>query len=285
MNTRLWLFGLCLLVAACAPREPEGERRVLEVYVAAEGAPGVELPDLLPIRHPLLLRQTLAGADSFRQEVGVWLRHPRLVLAESRQLDLPRGGERLRVAGRAGGAVWVFEGRGQDGRREVRLTVGEEGREEVSSGWTVLGADEDLVLGMPLASGAGLLLRLPPVETSPSLSAALPESLRGQSTFQELSQAPTLQNSGEDLARIFAYPPMARRDEIQGTVRLLIHVDRNGAVRDVELQTGVRADLDSAAMAGARTLRFTPGRDGQVPVATWVTLPVRYQLEAGPAKP
>lgn len=285
MRTRLWLFGLCLLAASCAPRGPAEERRTLEVYVAAEGAPGVDLPDLLPIRHPLLLRQTLAGADSFRQDVSAWLRHPRLVLVESRQLDLPRERERIRLVGRTGGATWILESHAGDGAREVRLTVEEAGQGVTSSGWTELGADEDLVLGMPLSSGAGLLLRLPPVGTSPSLSAALPESLRGQSTFQELSQAPTLQNSGEDLARIFAYPPQASRDGIQGTVRLLIHVGSTGAVKDVELHSGVRADLDSAAMAGARTLRFTAGRNGQDPVATWVTLPVRYLLKPDSAKP
>lgn len=285
MTTRLWLLGLCLLAAACTSPQPEGAKRALEVYVAADGAPGVELPALLPIRHPLLLRQTLAGADSFRQEVGAWLRHPRLVLVESRQLDLAGSREHLRLSGEAGGAVWTLESRHQDGRDQVRLTLREQGRQEVSSGWTDLGVAEDLVLGMPLADGAGLLLRLPPAEASHPYPEALPESLRGQSTFQELSQAPTLRVGGEDLARIFAYPPQARRDGIQGTVRLLIQVDKTGNVTEVELQSGVRADVDSAALAGARTLRFTPGRNGQDLVSTWVTLPVRFQLAADNAKP
>lgn len=285
MNWHLWLLGLCLLAVSCTRPELDGEARTLEVYVAEEGAPGVELPDLLPIRHPLLLRQTLAGADSFRQEVGAWLRHPRLLLVESRRLDLPGAGEHLRVSGQTGDAGWTLESRDQDGQRQVRLTVREEGRKDLSSGWTDLGGHEDLVLGMPLASGAGLLLRLPPVDAASPLREAVPESLRGESVFRELEHPPSLRDSGTDLARIFAYPPQARRDGVQGTVRLLIQVDKAGRVQDVELQSGVRADLDSAAMAGARTLRFTAGRDGQGPVSTWVTLPVRYQLEAGATKP
>jgi TonB family protein len=283
MNLRLWLLCLILLATACAP--PMSEKRTLEVYMAVAGPPGVELPGLLPIRHPLLLRQMLAGADSFRQELGTWLRHPRLMLVESRHLELPRRHERIRVVGQAGGANWILEVRRQGGRPQVQLTIRERGRGETSSGWSDVSEAEDLVLGMPLADGAGLLLRLPPPGVAPSSTEALPESLRGQPVFRELAQPPIMLDGGPDLARIFAYPARASQDGIQGTVRLMIHVDEDGKVQGVELLSGVRPDLDSAAVAGARTLRFAAGRDDRGPVSTWVTLPVRYHLQEGAAKP
>ena len=83
--------------------------------------------------------------------------------------------------------------------------------------------------------------------------------------------------------RPIMYPQQARRLEQEGTVVLRVHVLETGAAGSVVLQASSGHELlDAEALRFARTARFAPARrDGQS-FATWVTLPVRFQLADGP---
>lgn len=272
----LWPLLLCLCLTCSLG--PSG-RRGLELYLARPGEPGLELPDLLPISHPLLLRQTLAGVDTFRQELAGWLNHPRLRLLDTRLLDFPSGRrEREWTRGQANGAQWLLQIRRRGERRQVQLCVRESGTERLS-GWTDLMPQEDLVLGMPLADGSSLLLRLPPGAPRAAASSSASDSLLDRATYRELSVQPAMVGGPMQLASLIRYPPAALRDGIQGTVLLTLLVDEQGVVRESEVMRGVRADLDSVALAAGRRARFTPAQDAQGAVAAWVTLPVRFQLQ------
>lgn len=77
----------------------------------------------------------------------------------------------------------------------------------------------------------------------------------------------------------FEYPRSAWERGVGGRTLLRIHITAGGSVDSVQVarSSGDRA-LDSAAVAGARRLRYRPARKGETPVAVWGTLPVRYPM-------
>lgn len=76
------------------------------------------------------------------------------------------------------------------------------------------------------------------------------------------------------------YPESARHLGLEGKVRLLLHIDREGNVYKVEVVSGLHPILDRAAMAAARSARYEPALDGRGrPMASTATVTVRFELE------
>ena len=76
--------------------------------------------------------------------------------------------------------------------------------------------------------------------------------------------------------------PLALWDQrIEGETVLLVHVDERGAVDStrIEKESGHVA-FDSAASAGARLMRFTPGKRGDRYVAMWTRMPIRFSMDS-----
>jgi TonB family protein len=75
----------------------------------------------------------------------------------------------------------------------------------------------------------------------------------------------------------FVYPEEMWDEGVEGQAIVMVHVSQAGDVDSVYIRntSGYEA-LDSAAVQGARTLRFEPGRRGADPVDVWVRLPVRF---------
>jgi protein TonB len=75
------------------------------------------------------------------------------------------------------------------------------------------------------------------------------------------------------------YPESARRQGLQGLTVLKFEVLADGSVGDilVERSAGHR-DFDLAAMEAVKKWRFAPARRGKQPIAVWVTLPVKFEL-------
>jgi periplasmic protein TonB len=84
------------------------------------------------------------------------------------------------------------------------------------------------------------------------------------------------------------YPVALWDMKVQGQTEVLIHVNEFGDVDSafVSLTSGY-AEFDSAAVAGARKLRFTPGRRDGKHVPVWTRIPVRFAQDSsatlGPA--
>jgi protein TonB len=77
------------------------------------------------------------------------------------------------------------------------------------------------------------------------------------------------------------YPEAARRHGVEGTVTLRFEVLASGKVGTVQVQRSAgRTDLDRAAVEAIQTWLFEPARRGKEAVAVWVTLPVRFELNA-----
>lgn len=86
-----------------------------------------------------------------------------------------------------------------------------------------------------------------------------------------------------EAASPFVYPEDLWDANVEGQAVVMVHVTAEGAVDSVYVRStsGYQA-MDSAAAAGARQLRFNPGRRGEELVESWVRLPVRFS-KAPPA--
>lgn len=77
-----------------------------------------------------------------------------------------------------------------------------------------------------------------------------------------------------------AYPPLARRNGEEGKVVLRVLVNPQGSADEVEIRTssGSRR-LDESAQKTVRTWRFIPAKRGELPVQSWVLVPIIFKLE------
>ena len=76
------------------------------------------------------------------------------------------------------------------------------------------------------------------------------------------------------------YPESARRAGVQGITLLKLRVLENGKVGEVQIeQSAGHADLDNAAVDAVKRWLFEPARMGKIPVAVWVLLPVKFELQ------
>jgi periplasmic protein TonB len=76
------------------------------------------------------------------------------------------------------------------------------------------------------------------------------------------------------------YPVSARRAGAQGITLLKLRVLENGKVGEVQIeQSAGHADLDNAAVDAVKRWLFEPARMGKIPVAVWVLLPVKFELQ------
>lgn len=82
----------------------------------------------------------------------------------------------------------------------------------------------------------------------------------------------------------FDYPTELWDQKLEGETLLMVHVTELGGVDSVYVvQSSGQLAFDSAALRGARQLRFSPGRQGQRRVAMWTRVPVRFNLDTAPA--
>jgi protein TonB len=79
----------------------------------------------------------------------------------------------------------------------------------------------------------------------------------------------------------FQYPVALWDEGAEGEALLMVHVTALGQVDSsyVERSSGYAA-FDSAAVEGARKLRFSPGRKGEKRVESWARLPVKFTRSA-----
>lgn len=77
-----------------------------------------------------------------------------------------------------------------------------------------------------------------------------------------------------------AYPALAKRMGLEGTVRLKVLISREGSALKIEIaQSSGHEILDKAAIEAVRNWRFTPAHQGESPVDEWVQVPVVFRLK------
>jgi len=75
------------------------------------------------------------------------------------------------------------------------------------------------------------------------------------------------------------YPPDAKAYGLEGIVRLIVTVDRNGVVTDTKVMKGIGLGCDEAAIEAVRKTRFLPGQNDSGPTTSNLTLNVEFKLE------
>jgi TonB family protein len=80
----------------------------------------------------------------------------------------------------------------------------------------------------------------------------------------------------------FKYPVAMWDEGVEGETLVMVRVTEVGRVDSVYvLESSGEAAFDSAAVHGARDLRFSPGRREAKRVAMWAKVPVRFHLNDG----
>ena len=77
-----------------------------------------------------------------------------------------------------------------------------------------------------------------------------------------------------------AYPPLALKAELEGTVFVKMWVDRQGKVRQAEIVKSDYEIFNEAALQAAKQFVFTPAYMNNGPVSVWVAMPFRFRLKA-----
>jgi len=91
-------------------------------------------------------------------------------------------------------------------------------------------------------------------------------------TFVAYEEAPVaIQNPAP------VYPEMARAAEVEGTVVLLVLVNKEGRVAKAQVVSG-HPMLDEAALAAVRNWVFRPAMQQHRPVTVWVRQAIRFSL-------
>lgn len=80
------------------------------------------------------------------------------------------------------------------------------------------------------------------------------------------------------IQRAVVYPEIARRAGVQGRVFVLAYVNEKGEVTKVEVQRGIGAGCDEAAVSAVLKASFIPGKQRGKPVKVRVSIPIRFQL-------
>ncbi|MGH7483639.1 MAG: TonB family protein [Longimicrobiales bacterium] len=106
----------------------------------------------------------------------------------------------------------------------------------------------------------------------------------GGPTFTPFTKRPELANRSEVQDALQRhYPPLLKDAGIGGTTMVWFLIDETGevVVTRVKESSGV-AELDAAALAVARTMRFAPAENHGVPTRVWVALPIVFEVRRRP---
>jgi protein TonB len=77
------------------------------------------------------------------------------------------------------------------------------------------------------------------------------------------------------------YPPLSRRQGEEGRVLLNVYILENGQVGEVTIrQSSSFSRLDQAALVAVRQWRYTPAKQGGVPLAYWYVQPLSFSLDS-----
>jgi len=75
------------------------------------------------------------------------------------------------------------------------------------------------------------------------------------------------------------YPVQLKRDGVSGVVTVKCTIDEKGNVTDTRVEKTTNDAFDEAAVAAVRKWRFKPAQQDGAPVATKVTIPIKFVVE------
>jgi len=103
--------------------------------------------------------------------------------------------------------------------------------------------------------------------------------------FTIVEEMPEFPGGGESallkyLSSNIKYPPLARENNIQGTVYVTFEIDQNGKVKDAKILRGIGGGCDEEALRVVSAMpQWKPGKQRGKPVRVQYNLPVRFTLK------
>jgi protein TonB len=77
------------------------------------------------------------------------------------------------------------------------------------------------------------------------------------------------------------YPRVARESGWEGTVIVRTLITADGVPSQVEIRKSCGHEaLDLAAQEAVKTWEFQPAKDGNIPIAKWVDIPIKFDLNS-----
>lgn len=76
------------------------------------------------------------------------------------------------------------------------------------------------------------------------------------------------------------YPTQLKRDGVSGIVTVKCMIDEKGNVTDTHVEKTTNDGFDEAAVAAVKKWRFKPAQQDGAPVATKVTIPIKFVVES-----
>ena len=100
----------------------------------------------------------------------------------------------------------------------------------------------------------------------------------------DIQKPPSFPGGEKELLKFLSenikYPPLARENNIQGTVALTFVIAKNGSVTDVQIVKDIGGGCGKEAVRVVQSMpKWNPGEANGNPVKVRFTLPVRFRLE------
>ncbi len=104
------------------------------------------------------------------------------------------------------------------------------------------------------------------------------ESIMEEDVSGITERRPEMIGGQETLYRFVTYPANARRNEIQGTVLLMVTVNEFGIPEDIKVERSVHRELDRSAVAAMEQMLFKPAVKNGERVPVQIPQPVIFRL-------
>jgi periplasmic protein TonB len=109
------------------------------------------------------------------------------------------------------------------------------------------------------------------------------EEVKEEEIFQIVEEMPEFPGGQESLLKFLAqcpYPPIARENDIEGTVYVRFIIDKAGQVTNAEVARGADKILNEAALAHVKKMpAWKPGKQRGKPVKVQYVVPIRFKLQ------
>jgi TonB family protein len=139
-----------------------------------------------------------------------------------------------------------------------------------------------------VSSSWAKVLQSPVLVMAVLLGAACQRSADGKTAFTSEATRPDVLPVMLNKDLPFHYPPALYAEKTQGNVTLRLYVDKDGIVVNDSthvVESSKVSALDSAAVKGARDLRFVPAKLHGVPLPVSILFPVYFRHPEAPPPP
>ncbi len=134
--------------------------------------------------------------------------------------------------------------------------------------------DDELDLDATLDITEPLALRPPPPPAPEDEEEEYPED----HVFVVVEQMPEMIGGLAALLDDLKYPPMAQRAGLEGTVVVIVVIEKDGRPGSARVARSVNKVLDDAAVEAVLKQRFEPARQRNRPVRVEMAIPVHFRL-------